>query len=134
MPFSHVAFRQPELAIEANLLIHILEFTGREVIVHCRRSKGAEGIFNGLLVPQSWALDVLSRAPLLPQKGFVLLDFIDTLYRTLERLRVHPSASRMSFCARGYMPNNANISCNLGLYGFNGPLSPLVRFILIARV
>lgn len=91
---SHVVFKP--LTIEANVLIHILEFIGREVIVQFRRwSRGPEGVFDGLLVPQSWALDLVKRAPLLPQRGFVMHDYMNTLYKTLEQLRAYePNVSR----------------------------------------
>ncbi|KAL5633836.1 hypothetical protein ACGC1H_005876 [Rhizoctonia solani] len=111
----HVVFK--DLAIEANTLIYLLEFLGREIIVQCRRwFKGKDGIFDGLLVPRSWALDLLKRAPLILQKGIVMLEYLGTLYRTLEILRGYNELSP--------------------LYSFSGKgaLNPLGRGILILRV
>jgi hypothetical protein len=86
--FSHIVFKR--LTIEANVLVNLLEFVGREVIVHCRRWSGRPGsIFDGLLAPKSWALDLVKRPPLIAQKQFSLHDYMNTLYHTLELLRAH---------------------------------------------
>ncbi|KAG8704753.1 hypothetical protein FRC11_009611, partial [Ceratobasidium sp. 423] len=79
------------LAIEANLLTHLLEFIGREIIVQYRvRVGGAAGVFDGLMAPRSWVLDLVKRAPLISQKGFgstELTEYLSTLYKMLENLR-----------------------------------------------
>ncbi|KDN37507.1 hypothetical protein RSAG8_10106, partial [Rhizoctonia solani AG-8 WAC10335] len=107
---QHVVFNG--LVIEANILVYLLEFIGREIIVQCRRwFKGKDGIFDGLLVPRSWALDLLKRAPLATQKGVVMLEYLGTLYRTLEILR-------------GYKHD----------FSGKGALNPLGRGILILRI
>ncbi|KDN37508.1 hypothetical protein RSAG8_10107, partial [Rhizoctonia solani AG-8 WAC10335] len=96
------------LAIEANLLVHLLEFIGREIIVHQRtRLRGISGVFDDLVVPQSWALDLVKRAPMVTQRGVELkelMDYLGTLYRALEILReYHPlrPSSFFSFSGRG---------------------------------
>ncbi|CAE6484842.1 unnamed protein product, partial [Rhizoctonia solani] len=82
----HVIFSG--LVIEANSLVYLLEFIGREMMVQYRRwFKGKDAIFDGLLVPRSWALDLLKRAPLISQKGIGLMDYLGILYKTLEILR-----------------------------------------------
>ncbi|KAG8760240.1 hypothetical protein FRC11_000711 [Ceratobasidium sp. 423] len=113
---QHVVFRG--LAIEANLLVYLLEFIGREMIVQYRRwFKGKDGIFDGLLFPRSWALDLLKRAPLTTQKGIGLMEYLGTLYKTLEMIR-------------GYSPDFSP------LYSFSGKatLNLMGRGILVLRM
>jgi hypothetical protein len=76
--------------IEANVLIHLLESIGREMIVQARRwPSGVSGVFDGLLLPQSWVLDIVKHPPQAVQHGWSLQPFFDTLYRTLEYLRTY---------------------------------------------
>ncbi|KAH7337927.1 hypothetical protein B0J17DRAFT_706405 [Rhizoctonia solani] len=79
------------LTIEVNVLVHLLEFLGREIIVQHRTcNRGKYGVFDGLVVPQSWALDIAKRPPLIVQTGFgfpELMEYLSTLYKTLENLR-----------------------------------------------
>ncbi|KAJ1305473.1 hypothetical protein OPQ81_000480 [Rhizoctonia solani] len=106
------------LAVEANSFVHLLEFVGREIIVQYRRwFKGNDGIFDHLLVPRSWALDLVKRAPLINQKGIQLMEYLGILYRTLEILRQ-------------YIPELSP------LYSFSGKggLNLLGRGILILRI
>lgn len=92
MSTRHVITKK--LAIEANVLVHLLEFVGREVIVHGRRiSRGSDGIYDGLLIPWSWARDLVNRTPLFPQKSFALRSYLDTLYTTLEVLQSYESGA-----------------------------------------
>ncbi|CAE6476647.1 unnamed protein product, partial [Rhizoctonia solani] len=78
------------LNIEANLLVHLLEFVGREVIVQNRLwSRGTYGVFDDLLVPQSWALELVKRAPLHIQNGTGMMEFLGILYKTMQNLREH---------------------------------------------
>ncbi|QRW20980.1 GNAT family acetyltransferase [Rhizoctonia solani] len=110
----HIVWKS--LAIEANLLVNILEFIGREIIVHWRFfQKGHDGVFDQLLLPRSWAFDLVRRPPLPLQKGIALHDYLNTLYKTLELLHSHE-----------VIPSP--------LYGFNGPLNLLVRSALIMRI
>ncbi|KAB5592704.1 TPR and ankyrin repeat-containing protein 1 [Ceratobasidium theobromae] len=114
---NHVVLKR--LTIEANVLVHLLEFIGREVIVHFRRwAKGIEGVFDGLLLPQSWALDLVRRPPLMPQRGFVMHDYMNTLYGTLKHLRAHD-------------PNSSQATA---LYSFSSPLGLVLRSVLIVRI
>ncbi|CAE6411540.1 unnamed protein product [Rhizoctonia solani] len=105
------------LAIETNVFVNILEFIGREIIMQWRlHQKGNAGelVFDKLLVPRSWAFKMIERSPLPQQKGILLRDFFNVLYRALELLRsFEPSSSP--------------------LYGFNR-LGLLVRSVLIMRV
>ncbi|KAF8686413.1 UvrD-like helicase C-terminal domain [Rhizoctonia solani] len=109
---SHIVFKS--LTIEANVLINILEFVGREIIVQGRiQQKGNQGelVFDQLLVPQSWAFDMAKRRPLPLQKGILLGAFL-----------------------------NSSLSLTKGitsaLYGFNSSraLGLLLRAVLIMRV
>ncbi|GAB1522834.1 hypothetical protein RhiTH_005958 [Rhizoctonia solani] len=110
----HIVWKS--LAIEANLLVNILEFIGREIIVHWRFfQKGHDGVFDQLLLPRSWAFDLVRRPPLPLQQGIALHDYLNTLYKTLELLHSHE-----------VIPSP--------LYGFNGPLNLLVRSALIMRI
>ncbi|CAE6385928.1 unnamed protein product [Rhizoctonia solani] len=108
----HIVFKS--LAIEANVLVNFLEFVGREIIVFCRLSQKG-GVFHNILLPRSWASDLVKRTPLPLQQGISLREYMATLYRTLELLRVHEPKSSP-------------------LYGFNGPLGLVLRSVLIMRV
>ncbi|CAE6480843.1 unnamed protein product [Rhizoctonia solani] len=110
----HVVFKS--LAIEANVLVNILEFIGREIIIQLRwHLRGADGIFDRLLVPRSWAFDLIKRPPLPLQKGIPMGHYMLTLYKTLEILR-------------GHDPNSSP------LYGFSSAPGILMRSILIVRI
>ncbi|KAH7337929.1 hypothetical protein B0J17DRAFT_405385 [Rhizoctonia solani] len=109
------------LTIEVNVLVHLLEFMGREIIVQHRTcNRGKYGVFDGLVVPQSWALDIAKRPPLIVQTGFglpELMEYLSTLYKTLENLREY----------------GLKASC---LYSFSGKavLNLVGRGILILRI
>lgn len=77
--------------IEANVLVHLLESIGREFIVQARRwsPTGLLGVFDGLLLPQSWALDIVRRPPPSVQRELPLQVFINSLYKMLEYLRMY---------------------------------------------
>ncbi|KAJ1305435.1 hypothetical protein OPQ81_000445 [Rhizoctonia solani] len=110
----HIVFKS--LSIEANVLVTMLEFIGREIIVHWRlHQKGSEGVFHELLLPRSWAFDLVKRPPLPAQRGIPLRDYLNILYKSLEFIRAHEPGSSP-------------------LYGFNGPLGLLVRSVLIMRI
>ncbi|KAG8687201.1 hypothetical protein FRC11_007608 [Ceratobasidium sp. 423] len=110
----HIIFKS--LAIEANVLVNMLEFIGREIIVHWRwYLKGSDGVFDELLLPRSWAFDLVKRPPLPLQQGIPLRNYMTVLYKTLELLRGHEV---------GPSP----------LYGFNSALGLLVRSVLIMRI
>ncbi|CAE7158208.1 unnamed protein product [Rhizoctonia solani] len=110
-----------KLTIEANVLVNLLEFIGREIIVHHRtRYRGKYGVFDGLVVPQSWGLDMAKRPPLIAQAGVELpelVEYLSTLYKTLENLRNFDSQSSR-------------------LYSFSGKgaLNVLGRGVLILRI
>ncbi|CUA74878.1 TPR and ankyrin repeat-containing protein 1 [Rhizoctonia solani] len=56
----HVVFKS--LTIEANVLVNILEFVGREIIVQWRlyrRNNNGVLVFDQLLMPRSWAFDMV---------------------------------------------------------------------------
>ncbi|QRW07579.1 P-loop nucleoside triphosphate hydrolase [Ceratobasidium sp. AG-Ba] len=77
------------LPIEANILVNVLESIGRELIVQLRmRSMGAS-VFNGLLFPQSWALDLVSRHPRPRQDTSQMWSFFNILYRSLDYIRIY---------------------------------------------
>ncbi|KAG8751398.1 hypothetical protein FRC11_009438, partial [Ceratobasidium sp. 423] len=110
----HIVFQS--LAIEANVLVNMLEFIGRELIVQWRYyQKGGDGVFDELLFPRSWAFDLVKRPPLPPQQGIPLRNYITVLYKTLELLD-------------GYEPGSSP------LYIYSGSLGLLVRSILIMRI
>ncbi|KAG8731126.1 hypothetical protein FRC11_005047, partial [Ceratobasidium sp. 423] len=112
---AHHIVYQP-LTIEANVLVNILEFIGREIIVQWRLDRrGDDGVFDQLLVPRSWAFEMVKRPPLPPQQGIPRQDFMDTLYQTLELLYQYEAGSSP-------------------LYGFNGSLSLLECSVLIIRI
>ncbi|KAG8710822.1 hypothetical protein FRC09_020922 [Ceratobasidium sp. 395] len=117
----HVVFK--ELMIEANVLIHLFESIGREMVVQGRRWKsGIPGIYNGLLFPQSWALDIVQHPPQAYQQGWTIEVFLESLYKTLEYMRV-------------YQPGTDGRPSNSILYGFHQPpLSLLLRGIFILRI
>ncbi|CAE6446845.1 unnamed protein product [Rhizoctonia solani] len=111
---SHIVFKS--LAIEANALVNMFEFIGREMIVQWRMyQRGCEGVFDQLMVPRSWAIDLLSRPPLPRQQGISSQGFFAALYKALEILRC-------------YEPGSSP------LYAFNGRLGLLARSVLIGRI
>ncbi|KDN38026.1 hypothetical protein RSAG8_09799, partial [Rhizoctonia solani AG-8 WAC10335] len=113
---QHILFKS--LAIEANVLVNIVELIGRETIVQWRiyqRGKNSELVFDQLLVPWSWAFDMVKRPPLPQQNGIVLRDFMVALSKALELLH-------------DYEPSSSP------LYGLNGPLGLLIRSVLITRI
>lgn len=132
VPLSHVVTNH--LPIEANVLVHFLEFIGREIIVQCRWwSLGPEGVFDGLLVPRSWALDLAKRALPPPQMGFAIDAYMDSLYKMLELLRAHQGNTSCRL-QHGLLLKMSVITPILALYNFAGPLSLLTRSVLIIRM
>ncbi|KAL5633867.1 hypothetical protein ACGC1H_005902 [Rhizoctonia solani] len=110
----HIVFKS--LAIEANVLVNLLEFVGREIIVQWRMyQSGDDDVFDKLMVPRSWAYDLVKHAPLPIQQGISLGDYLAILYKVLELLRSHDTGSSP-------------------FYGFSGPPGLLVRGVLIMRV
>ncbi|KAG8767769.1 hypothetical protein FRC12_006059 [Ceratobasidium sp. 428] len=110
----HVVFRP--LTIEANVLIHLFESIGRDAIIQARSWKsGIIGIFNGLLLPQSWALDMVDHPPPAPQSGWSIGPFFESLYKTLEYMQT-------------YNPNTST------LYAFHGSPHMLLRGVFILRI
>ncbi|CAE6459263.1 unnamed protein product, partial [Rhizoctonia solani] len=110
----HIVFKS--LAIEANVLVNLLEFIGREIIVHWRLyQRGGDGVFHEILLPRSWAYDLVKRTPLPMQRGISLRDYFAILYKMLELLRSYETGSSP-------------------FYGFSGPPSLLVRGVLIMRI
>ncbi|CAE6439987.1 unnamed protein product [Rhizoctonia solani] len=68
------------LIVEINLLVNLLEFVGREIIVqHRMRNRGRCGLFDGLVVPHSWALDLIKRPPLIAQTSLWLKNLMEYL-------------------------------------------------------
>ncbi|CAE6431349.1 unnamed protein product [Rhizoctonia solani] len=115
------------LKIELNVLIHFLESIGRDIIIHGRalalyrvdisdpnqpqawvdmRTKALDG----LLVPRSWALDIIKSAKQ-AQTGWEVLPFLDVLYEVLRLLKFEDDsdspfylfAGRMGIILRGVM-------------------------------
>jgi hypothetical protein len=70
-------------------LVHLLESIGREMIVQARWPLDISGVFNGLLLPQSWALDIVNHPPQVRQRGWYFQPFLETLYKALEYLRTY---------------------------------------------
>ncbi|QRV93433.1 UvrD-like helicase carboxy-terminal domain protein [Ceratobasidium sp. AG-Ba] len=115
----HIIFQG--LSIEANVLVHLLESIGRNIIIHARRWRsGLLEVFNGLLLPRSWVLDTVTHLPENFQYGWSLDAFFETLYKIIERLRLHGSA-----------PADDPLS---SLYCFHGSLNPLLKSVFIARI
>ncbi|KAG9122802.1 hypothetical protein FRC07_000653, partial [Ceratobasidium sp. 392] len=78
------------LMIEVNVLVYLLESIGRELIVQTRRwTCGISRVFDGLVLPQSWALDIVQHPPQAQQQGWSYEMFFETLYKTLEYLRTY---------------------------------------------
>ncbi|KAG8719695.1 hypothetical protein FRC08_002227 [Ceratobasidium sp. 394] len=110
------------LMIEINVLVHLLESIGRELIVQTRIwTLTMSGVFNGVILPQSWALDIVQHAPQVRQQGWSCDLFMDCLYKTLEYLRA-------------YEPGTEGKPSTSTLYGFHGPPSLLLRGVLILRI
>ncbi|EUC54063.1 hypothetical protein RSOL_028830 [Rhizoctonia solani AG-3 Rhs1AP] len=110
----HIIFEP--LAVEANVLVNVLEFVGREIILQWRiHQSGSDGVFDKLMVPRSWAVDLIKSSPLPAQQGIHLRDFFDVLYKVLEGFRCFEPGSSP-------------------LYAFNGLLGLRVRSVLIMRI
>ncbi|KAF8594570.1 P-loop containing nucleoside triphosphate hydrolase protein [Ceratobasidium sp. AG-I] len=113
----HILFKP--LAIEANVLVHLLESVGREMILQARKwaagNLGSLGIFDGLLLPQSWALDIVKHPPPLVQQPWQMHVFVNSLYKVLEYLRTYDLGNSV-------------------LYGFSGGLTIIMRGVLILRI
>ncbi|KAG8770098.1 hypothetical protein FRC12_004521 [Ceratobasidium sp. 428] len=108
--------------IEANVLVNLFESIAREVIFQGRRRRlGRLAAFNGLLLPQSWALDIVRHFPQVDQQGWSTVGFLDALCRALEYIH-------------SYEPGIGGKPSGLTLYGFQGFLSVLSRGILISRI
>ncbi|KAG9124527.1 hypothetical protein FRC07_011288 [Ceratobasidium sp. 392] len=79
------------LVVDENVLVHLFESIGRRIIVQARMRKyDIPGIFNGLLLPRSWALDIFHE-PAQPCQREPLDMFLDSLYKTLEYMRIYES-------------------------------------------
>ncbi|QRV93432.1 UvrD-like helicase carboxy-terminal domain protein [Ceratobasidium sp. AG-Ba] len=116
----HIVFKP--LFIEANVLVHLLEAVGREMIVQVRRwNSGVPGIFDGLFLPQSWALDIVKHPLRSPQTDCELKVFFDVLYKSLEYMRT-------------YEPGGDGRPSNSTLFGFHTALSILQRGVFILRI
>ncbi|KAG9101942.1 hypothetical protein FS749_001473 [Ceratobasidium sp. UAMH 11750] len=116
----HVVFKP--VMIEANVLVHLFESIARDVIVQARRwQSDIAGVFNGLLLPQSWALDIVKHPPQAYQQGWSLEVFLESLYKTLEYLRT-------------YEPSAEGRPSASTLYGFHSALSVLSRGVFILRI
>ncbi|KAH7337987.1 hypothetical protein B0J17DRAFT_706450 [Rhizoctonia solani] len=110
----HIVFKS--LSIEANVLVNLVEFIGREIIANWKLyQKGVDGVFHELILPRSWAFDLVKCAPLPMQQGIPLRDYMTILYKILELLR-------------GYAPGSSP------LYGFSGAPGLIVRSVLIMRI
>ncbi|KAF8594569.1 hypothetical protein BDV93DRAFT_549191 [Ceratobasidium sp. AG-I] len=118
------------LAIEINVLVQLLESIGREVIMQARtwyfggpairnqpeklisaRSRALDGV----LLPRSWALDIVQRPLAMVQVGWETQAYIDVLLQLLVALRYdNPEQSP--------------------LYTLNGKLGTILRGIMMVRV
>ncbi|KAH7337934.1 hypothetical protein B0J17DRAFT_405653 [Rhizoctonia solani] len=95
------------LSVEINVLIHLLESIGRDIIMQARAFLFAhppgshqtqEGwasartkALDGLLVPRSWAVEIIRRPPKRPQAGWDILPYLNTLYEVLRLLKFEDS-------------------------------------------
>ncbi|KDN37502.1 hypothetical protein RSAG8_10101, partial [Rhizoctonia solani AG-8 WAC10335] len=114
------------LNIELNVLIHLLESIGRDIIIHGRalalyptdisgpdRSQVwadmRDKALDGLVVPRSWALDIVQKRAKQAQMGWEVLPFLDVLYEVLRRLKFEEDPAfylfngRMGIILRGIM-------------------------------
>ncbi|CAE6535633.1 unnamed protein product [Rhizoctonia solani] len=114
------------LSIEVNVLIHLLESIGRDIIIHGRahslypidaaapnRSQAwadmREKALDGLLIPRSWALDIVQKPAKQVQNGWEVLPFLDVLYDVLRLLKFEDDSAfylfngRMGIMFRGIM-------------------------------
>ncbi|KAG9124529.1 hypothetical protein FRC07_011290, partial [Ceratobasidium sp. 392] len=83
LAIHHIMFKP--LTIEVNVLVNLFETITRGVIVQSRwQTYGRRGVFNGLLLPQSWALDIVTHLPKVNQQGWALQDLLEALYKALE--------------------------------------------------
>ncbi|QRV93436.1 TPR and ankyrin repeat-containing protein 1 [Ceratobasidium sp. AG-Ba] len=105
------------LVIEANVLTNLIESIGRELIVQSRISNPDVTVFNDLVFPQSWVLDIVSRIPRPRQDIPQMQLFLDVLYKALENISVHEPGSG-----------------NKRMFGFHEPLDKLLRTVLILRM
>ncbi|KAG9081885.1 hypothetical protein FRC06_005350 [Ceratobasidium sp. 370] len=116
----HVIFKR--ITIEANVLVHLFESIARDMIVQARRwQSGVPGVFNGLLLPQSWALDIVKHPPQAHQQGWSLDIFLESLYKALEYMRT-------------YEPSAEGRPSASTLYGFLSAPSVLLRGVFILRI
>ncbi|KAG8732236.1 hypothetical protein FRC11_014976 [Ceratobasidium sp. 423] len=121
------------LNIEFNVLIHLLESIGRDIIIHGRalslyptNTAGAtpsqnwadmrEKALDGLLVPRSWALDIIQKPAKQAQAGWEVLPFLDVLYDVLRLLKFEEDSGSHSF------------------YLFNGRMGIILRGIMSLRM
>ncbi|CAE6379695.1 unnamed protein product, partial [Rhizoctonia solani] len=105
------------LSIELNILIHLLESIGRDIIMHGRahslyqmdmsapnRSQAwadmREKALDGLLVPRSWALDIIQKPAKQVQNGWEVLPFLDALYDVLRLLKFEDDSAFYLFNGR----------------------------------
>lgn len=90
------------MSVEVNVFIHLLESIGRDILIQARATTFAGGsdirqpqewaaarakAIDGLIVPRSWALDVVQRPPKHAQVGWALLPYLDMLYEVLSLLK-----------------------------------------------
>ncbi|CAE6419472.1 unnamed protein product, partial [Rhizoctonia solani] len=125
---KHIVTRS--LNIELNVLVHLLESIGRDIIMHGRahslyqidmsapnRSQAwadmREKALDGLLVPRSWALDIIQKPAKKVQNGWEVLPFLDVLYEVLRRLKFEEDS---------------------GFYLFNGRMGIVLRGIMSLRI
>ncbi|CAE6474691.1 unnamed protein product [Rhizoctonia solani] len=125
---QHIVTRS--LNIELNVLVHLLESIGRDIIMHGRahslyqidmsapnRSQAwadmREKALDGLLVPRSWALDIIQKPAKKVQNGWEVLPFLEVLYEVLRRLKFEEDS---------------------GFYLFNGRMGIILRGIMSLRV
>ncbi|QRW07577.1 P-loop nucleoside triphosphate hydrolase [Ceratobasidium sp. AG-Ba] len=111
------------LVVEISALVHLLESIGREIIIQARRQfvNNITAIFDGLLLPQSWALDIVKHPPRTVQQDWLVQPFFEGLYKTLEYLRIYEP------------PTDHKPSISM-LYSSSGPLGMTLRGIFISRI
>ncbi|CAE6534820.1 unnamed protein product [Rhizoctonia solani] len=128
---QHIVTRS--LNIELNVLIHLLESIGRDIIIHGRALSlyptntshatpsqnwvdMREKALDGLLVPRSWALDIIQKPAKQAQTGWDVLPFLDVLYEVLRLLKFEEDSGSHSF------------------YLFNGRMGIMLRGIMSLRI
>ncbi|KAG8767767.1 hypothetical protein FRC12_006057 [Ceratobasidium sp. 428] len=81
--------------IEANVLVNLFESIAREVIFQERRSRlGRSAVFDGLLLPQSWALDIVRHSPQVDQQGWSPSHFLNALCQALKDMHSYEPGTR----------------------------------------